>query len=164
MSCSLLATGSVLDDLVVDHLRDSGLWRNDPNDYGPGWDQLRELVRQRDGYRCQICGTPEQGRAHDVHHKLPFRLFASAAQANRLENLTTLCPTCHHRVEAAVRVRSGLAGLAYALGHLAPFFLMCDTGDLGVHSDPQLDFAEGKPAIILVRPGSRRNWLEPTAL
>jgi DEAD/DEAH box helicase domain-containing protein len=66
-----------------------------------------------------------------------------------MENLTTLCPNCHHRVEAAVRVRSGLAGLAYTLGHLAPFFLMCDTGDLGVHSDPQLAFADGKPAVVL---------------
>jgi DEAD/DEAH box helicase domain-containing protein len=139
----------VLDETVVDHLRESGLWRNDPNDYGPGWDQLRERVRQRDGYHCQICGAPEQSRAHDVHHKVPFRLFASSAQANRMDNLTTLCPTCHHRVEAAVRVRSGLAGLAYALGHLAPFFLMCDMGDLGVHNDPQLELAEGKPAIVL---------------
>jgi DEAD/DEAH box helicase domain-containing protein len=138
-----------LDDGVVDRLRESGLWRNDPNDYGPGWDRLRERVRQRDGFCCQVCGAIEQDRAHDVHHKLPFRLFASAEQANRMENLTTLCPNCHHRVEAAVRVRSGLAGLAYTLGHLAPFFLMCDTADLGVHSDPQLAFAEGKPAIVL---------------
>jgi DEAD/DEAH box helicase domain-containing protein len=139
----------VLEESVVEHLRESGLWRNDPNDYGSGWDQLRERVRQRDGFRCQICGALEQGRAHDVHHKLPFRLFASPEQANRMDNLTTLCPTCHHRVEAAVRVRSGLAGLTYALGHMAPFFLMCDMGDLGVHSDAQLDLAEGKPAIVL---------------
>ncbi len=131
-----------LEDSVVEQLRENGLWRNDPNDYGPGWDKLRERVRQRDGYCCQVCGAAEQGRAHDVHHKLPFRLFASAEQANRMDNLTTLCPNCHHRAEAAVRVRSGLAGLAYTLGHLAPFFLMCDAGDLGVHSDPQLSFAE----------------------
>jgi DEAD/DEAH box helicase domain-containing protein len=138
-----------LDEAVVEQLRESGLWRNDPNDYGPGWDKLRERVRQRDGYRCQVCGAEEQDRAHAVHHKLPFRLFASAEQANRMDNLTTLCANCHRRVEAAVRVRSGLAGLAYTLGHLAPFFLMCDTGDLGVHSDPQLAFADGKPAVVL---------------
>jgi DEAD/DEAH box helicase domain-containing protein len=138
-----------LQESVVERLREGGLWRNDPNDYGSGWDRLREQVRQRDGYRCQVCGAPEQGRAHDVHHRLPFRLFPSAEQANRMDNLTTLCPNCHHRVEAAVRVRSGLAGLAYALGHLAPFFLMCDTADLGVHSDPQLAFAEARPSIVL---------------
>lgn len=138
----------VLEDWVVNRLRESGLWRNDPNDYGPDWERLREQVRRRDGYRCQICGAPEQDRAHDVHHRLPFRLFASAEQANQMNNLVTLCANCHHRAEAAVRVRSGLAGLAYALGHLAPFLLMCDINDLGVHSDTRLAFTEGKPTVV----------------
>jgi DEAD/DEAH box helicase domain-containing protein len=48
-----------------------------------------------------------------------------------------------------VRVRSGLAGLAFTLGNLAPLFLMCDIGDLGIHSDPQSPLAAGKPAVIL---------------
>ncbi len=66
-----------------------------------------------------------------------------------LENLVTVCPECHRRVETAVRVRSGLAGLAFVLGNLAPFFLMCDPSDLGVHSDPQSPLADGQPAVIL---------------
>jgi DEAD/DEAH box helicase domain-containing protein len=70
-------------------------------------------------------------------------------QANRLENLITLCHPCHRRVETAVRVRSGLAGLAYALEHLAPLFLMCDSRDLGVSADPQAPLAEGRPAVVL---------------
>jgi DEAD/DEAH box helicase domain-containing protein len=48
-----------------------------------------------------------------------------------------------------VRVRSGLAGLAFVLGHLAPFFLMCDARDLGVHADPQSPLAEGRPSVVL---------------
>jgi len=48
-----------------------------------------------------------------------------------------------------VRVRSGLAGLAFVLIHLAPFFLMCDTRDLGVHSDPQSPLADGRPTVVL---------------
>jgi DEAD/DEAH box helicase domain-containing protein len=52
-------------------------------------------------------------------------------------------------VETSVRVRSGLAGLAFVLGHLAPFYLMCDQGDLGVHSDPSSPLAEGGPAVVL---------------
>ncbi len=121
----------------------------------PGWARLRQQVRLRDGYRCQVCGTPEQEREHDVHHKVPFRAFADASGlvnielANRPENLVTLCPNCHRRAEAAVRVRSGLAGLAFVLGHLAPFFLMCDVGDLGVHSDPQSPLADAQPAVVL---------------
>ena len=88
-------------------------------------------------------------KEHHVHHKTPFRLFDSTEQANQLSNLITLCNSCHRKVEVAVRVRSGLAGLAFTLGNLAPLFLMCDIGDLGVHSDPQSALAEGKPAVIL---------------
>ena len=134
---------------TVEALREQGVWTNDPNDYGPGWPALRNQVRVRDGYRCQICGAPERGRAHDVHHKVPFRAFASAEQANQLANLTTLCPACHRQAELAVRVRSGLAGLSFTLGHLAPLFLMCDARDVGVHSDPQSPLAEGRPAVVI---------------
>ena len=134
---------------AVDGLREQGLWSNDANQYGPGWNALRQRVRARDGYRCQVCGLPETDRAHDVHHKVPFRAFASPEQAHQLQNLVTLCPACHRRAEAAVRIRSGLAGLAFTLGHLAPLFLMCDARDLGVHADPQASLAEGAPAVVL---------------
>jgi DEAD/DEAH box helicase domain-containing protein len=134
---------------TIERLRELGLWKNDPNQYGPGWLRHRDQARARDGYRCQVCGTPEQNRAHDVHHKVPFRLFATAAQANQLENLVTVCPTCHRRIETAVRVRSGLSGLGFVLGHLAPLFLMCDARDLGVHVDPQSPMADGQPVVAL---------------
>jgi DEAD/DEAH box helicase domain-containing protein len=147
----LLTTGYWLSvsDETVGRLRESGLWRGDPNDYGPDWQALRRKVRERDGYRCQNCGARETGAEHHVHHKVPFRQFASTAQANALDNLTTLCPPCHALAETAVRVRSGLAGLAFALGHLAPLFLMCDRRDVGVHSDPRSPLTEGKPAIVI---------------
>ncbi len=134
---------------TVDQLMERRLWSAAPNQYGPGWDTLRERVRKRDGYRCQVCGLPEIGRAHDVHHKIPFRAFLSVEQANQMQNLITLCPTCHRRAETMVRIRSGLSGLAFVLGNLAPLFLMCDTGDLGVHADPQCLLAEGRPAVVL---------------
>ncbi len=121
-----------VDAATQDTLRADGMWGNDANAYGADWPHLRELVRARDDYRCQICGTPESGRAFHVHHIQPFRSFADPREANRLENLITLCPACHRRTEQNVRVRSGLAGLGYALGHLAALFLMCDPGDLGV--------------------------------
>lgn len=139
----------VLGDETVNILKDEGLWLNAPNKYGPGWAALSQMVRTRDGFRCQMCGINEKDRAHDVHHKIPFRAFASPEQANRLENLVTLCPACHKRAEAAVRVRSGLAGLSFLLVNLAPLFLMCDPRDLGVHADPQSPLADGKPAVVL---------------
>ncbi len=138
-----------LSEEIVEHLRETGAWSNDPNDYGPDWQKIRDRVRARDGYKCQVCGAPETSRQHDVHHKTPFRAFISLAEANRLENLTTLCPSCHHKVEQNVRMRSGLAGLVYVLGNLAPLFLMCDTGDLGTHIEPTENQTFGGPTIVL---------------
>ncbi len=138
-----------LDEAAVGALEASGLWRNAPNAYGPDWPRRREQARARDNYRCQACGAPEEGRAHHVHHKIPFRLFADPAEANRLENLVTLCPACHRRAEQNAYVRSGLAGLGYLLHNLAPLLLMCDPADLGRHSDPKSPLAEGRPAVLL---------------
>ena len=124
-----------LSESTIETLREAGAWTNDPNDYGPDWPRIRLAVRTRDGFRCQVCGAAESGREHDVHHKIPFKAFTSAAEANRLENLATLCQTHHHQAEQNVRIRSGLAGLSYVLSQLAPLFLMCDPSDLGVHTD-----------------------------
>ena len=138
-----------LSEATVARLRAAGVWSNDPNDYSPDWPRLRDRVRARDKYTCQVCGAVETGRQHDVHHKIPFRAFASTMEANRLENLTTLCPSCHHKVEQNVRMRSGLSGLAYVLGNLAPLFLMCDAGDLGTHVEPVESKTFGQPAIVI---------------
>lgn len=138
-----------LDQTIVDGLRREGLWKNDPNDYGPNWTRQRNLARQRDQYTCQVCGQVEKGQAHHVHHKVPFRSFSSPEQANRLENLITLCPVCHQKAEIAMRMRSGLAGLGYVLHHISPLFLMCDAGDLGVHTHPSSPLADGQPVVVL---------------
>jgi DEAD/DEAH box helicase domain-containing protein len=147
----LVTTGYwiTLSDEAVEQLRANGMWSNTPNNYGTGWGIIRLRVRERDDYRCQNCGLLEATREHDVHHKIPFRAFTSAEEANKLSNLVTLCPTCHRRVETAVRVRSGLAGLSFVLGQLAPLFLMCDTRDLGVYSDFQAALSDGHPAVVL---------------
>lgn len=110
-----------------------------PADYGPSWPQARAAALARDGHTCRQCGAPQRGgRQHDVHHIRPFREFGytlganrNDLQANTLDNLITLCPTCHHRAESARGARSALGGLAYALGNIAPLFLMCDPRDLG---------------------------------
>lgn len=144
-----------ISDEIVQSLSREGLWTNAPNDYGPQWPKIREQVRSRDGFRCQVCGRAETGRQHDVHHKIPFRMFRDGAgkvqrdQANRFDNLVTLCPECHKKAETNVRVRSGLAGLGYALANLAPLFLMCDNGDLGLHIEPAENAVFGQPSVVL---------------
>jgi DEAD/DEAH box helicase domain-containing protein len=138
-----------LSEETVSRLREGGVWTNDPNNYGPDWTRVRDRVRARDKYTCQVCGAVETNRQHDVHHKVPFRAFTSLVEANRLENLITLCPSCHRKVEQNVRMRSGLSGLAYVLGNLAPLFLMCDVGDLGTHVEPVENQNFGQPTIVL---------------
>lgn len=138
-----------LEEAAIARLRERGLWSNDPNEYGANWPAQRDAVRARDNYTCQVCGAPENGRPHDVHHKQPFRSFISFREANRIENLITLCSNCHRRAETIVRIRSGLAGLSFVLQHLAPLYLMCDPRDLGVYSDPKADFADGMPVVVV---------------
>ena len=138
-----------IDPAAVQVLEDLNLWRGAPINYGPNWNRQRNLARERDRYQCQNCGLFENGSQHHVHHKIPFRQWPSYEQANRLENLVTLCPACHKQAEGQVRMRSGLAGLSFALGQLAPLFIMCDPKDLGAHSDPQSPIEGGKPVVVL---------------
>jgi DEAD/DEAH box helicase domain-containing protein len=122
-------------------LERAGNWYDSVNDYGPNWEEQRQRVRAREGYRCKYCGAAEPpGRQHDVHHLIPFRTFGYVRgvneqylEANRLGNLILVCRACHQRLESAVRTRSGMDGLAYALTNLAPLYLMCDPQDIGVH-------------------------------
>jgi DEAD/DEAH box helicase domain-containing protein len=138
-----------LDADTVEDLQVRGLWKYEPNKYGSNWEKQKKRVRERDNHICQVCGVLERDRAHDVHHKVPFRSFASYKEANHMRNLITLCRSCHQRAETVVRIRSGLAGLAFVLSQLAPLFLMCDSGDLGVHADPHSDLADGQPTVVI---------------
>ena len=134
---------------TVTKLDAANQWRNSPNDYGSTWKNISQLVRARDQYACQVCGAKEMGKAHHVHHKIPFRMFLNPQEANRLENLVTLCPACHQRAELMVKVRSSMAGLTYSLQQIAPLFVMCDPMDLGASCDQQSSLAENQPAIVL---------------
>jgi DEAD/DEAH box helicase domain-containing protein len=134
---------------IIEKMRMIKMWTSDPNDYGPTWEKQRNLARQRDQYRCYLCGISEGIKPHHVHHKIPFRLFSDARIANELTNLVTLCQNCHHLVELNVKIRSAISGLNYALFHLAPLQVMCDENDLGSYADPMADFADKQPIILL---------------
>lgn len=127
-----------LREALAKELQEAGVLRRRA-DYGPNWPAQRDAARARDGHRCRRCGAPERdGRQHDVHHVTPFRSFGYVPGrndlyklANRLENLITLCPSCHRRAERGRGARGALSGLAYLLRNLAPLHLMCALGDLG---------------------------------
>lgn len=136
-------------DSVVSDLRNQGKWLNDQNDYGSGWQIVRELVLHRDQYRCRVCGSPENGKSHHVHHIIPFKRFIAREEANQLTNLVTLCPTCHRIAETNLHMQSGLAGIAYAIRHIAPLFIMCDPTDLEVIAESQASNQDTKPSITI---------------
>ena len=55
----------------------------------PGmYDELRNQVLRRDGWRCQACGTMSN---LEVHHKQ----FRSQSGDDSERNLITLCSQCH---------------------------------------------------------------------
>ncbi len=147
----------MLDDDTVDSLRSIGHWQPErPGDRGPNWAAQRARARERDDARCKICGAEERpGRQHDVHHVRPFHDFGwrsgendAYVEANALENLITLCVGCHRVAERALGLHGALSGLGYALAHLAPLVLMCDTADLGVTTESLAPWS-GKPTITV---------------
>lgn len=137
-----------LADSTVNQLKDRMLWQDATNDYGTGWEAIRQRVLRRDGNRCQVCGNQGLAQPLHVHHIQPFRSFTSQESANQLHNLITLCPACHRQAETSVRIRSGMAGVSYLLHNLAPLLLMCDGEDIGVHYDPNSTLGDGQPTIV----------------
>jgi 5-methylcytosine-specific restriction endonuclease McrA len=73
-------------------------WKENGDYYrGPNWHRQRSKARKRDNHECQHCGSSDSEL--DVHHIIPFREFDDYERANRLQNLITLCDSCHSNVE-----------------------------------------------------------------
>lgn len=77
-----------------------------PKQRGGNWQLQARRARQRDGFRCQVCGVTEEalGRQLDVHHRVPARTYRHASESNQLSNLVTVCPACHKRLEERGRL------------------------------------------------------------
>lgn len=76
----------------------SPVWKGGHRGYrGRGWPKLAQQIRDRDGHICRHCGKTEaeNGRALDVDHVIPWRLFSDAEAANDPDNLLSLCVSCH---------------------------------------------------------------------
>jgi hypothetical protein len=78
--------------------------------YGKDWIAQRKRALERDKYTCQMCGITkkELGKNPDVHHIIAFRRFGLERheEANKLENLLSLCSTCHTTIEAQTERRN----------------------------------------------------------
>lgn len=72
--------------------------------YGDNWDQISSKIRSRDGacVECELSNdecVEKYGCKLHVHHIKPLRTFDDPSAANKKENLISLCPACHSRVE-----------------------------------------------------------------
>jgi len=73
--------------------------------YGENWGAHRGRAIRRDDCQCVQCGMSrdqhreQTGRDLHVHHITPRSAFNDVADANRLDNLVTLCAACHADVE-----------------------------------------------------------------
>jgi len=63
----------------------------------PGMVDLRPFILRRDEYTCQKCGVLVIPQTAEVDHKRPVRRFRRPVDANRLENLQTVCKIPCHR-------------------------------------------------------------------
>lgn len=79
-------------------------WEGGEKPYGAGWhEKKREMVRERDGRECRVCGITESeqreawGRALSVHHIVKPRNVQDipGEVRNSAPNLATLCDRCH---------------------------------------------------------------------
>ena len=142
-------------DDLTEKLYDAGILLR-PNDYGPNWQAVRQKALARDNHRCRTCGAEAKpGQGLHIHHIRPFREYNyipgendNYLQANQLENLVTLCPSCHRQAEAGQQARSALGGLAYVLRNLAPLYLMCDPGDIEVVAESRSPLTQ-LPTIVV---------------
>lgn len=63
-----------------------------------GWDAIRKAALERDNRTCVICSF--SGGRLNVHHVEPFCLVLR----HDLDNLVTLCTSCHHQVHRGYQV------------------------------------------------------------
>jgi 5-methylcytosine-specific restriction endonuclease McrA len=64
----------------------------------PEYEELRQRVLRRDGWRCQFCGCR---LSLEVHHQQ----FRSQSGEDTEENLITLCANCHSVAHGTVRAK-----------------------------------------------------------
>lgn len=60
--------------------------------YNQEWKTIRRLAVERDGAKCALCGSTDRIQ---VHHIVPYRY----SHSHDLENLVTLCRSCHSKEE-----------------------------------------------------------------
>jgi len=97
------------------------MWRGGISREPYAWtfnDELKEEVRRRDGYECQLCGAPQA----ECRTRLPVHHIDYCKTNSDPVNLVALCAACNARVNAnrehwttffqAIILANGLAAFA----------------------------------------------------
>lgn len=74
--------------------------------FGSGWRSIAAAVRDRDNHTCRDCGRvwADGMQRFCVHHLTARRHYdKDLSEANVMENLVTLCRSCHMRREQAIQ-------------------------------------------------------------
>ncbi|MCD4820123.1 MAG: DEAD/DEAH box helicase [Candidatus Cloacimonetes bacterium] len=137
-----------INEKIIDELIEKNYLFEKNQNYGNNWKKTAKQAKERDQYCCQICGKRENEKMFHVHHINPLKNYTDLHKANKLENLITLCPSCHKHAEKNLYIQNCFAGFAYLLGHIAPFFIMCDRADIRVNSNISGNIARGKQGVI----------------
>jgi len=73
-------------------------WKGGRTKYrGANWHKQRKKALERDNYKCQVCGVLQEdmNRELTIHHIIPYH----EGGTNDLENLITVCMSCHFTIE-----------------------------------------------------------------
>jgi DNA-binding CsgD family transcriptional regulator len=92
--------------------KDHWKWDGGSVRYGNGWNKTkRERVRELDGHECVNCGLCKEKhqKQYDsnlhVHHLIKARSFDDDKKRNAVNNLVTLCASCHRKWEQMSKMR-----------------------------------------------------------
>jgi 5-methylcytosine-specific restriction endonuclease McrA len=85
--------------LTISPLRRRRVGKRKQN-YGRDWRARATAIRARDGNKCRVCGkAAADGERFPIDHIIPLRI----SHCHDLDNLITLCPSCHFAKNGAER-------------------------------------------------------------
>jgi RNA-directed DNA polymerase len=86
---------TVQEKIEREELPDDNPWPGFEN--RPGLADTKRKAQERDNWMCRICKKAVTPETCEVDHAIPYRSYKRPVDANRLENLWTLCIPCHRR-------------------------------------------------------------------
>ena len=84
--------------VIKDWRENNGIGGNAKKRLNYSYRQWRKKVLERDGYKCQKCGSTEK---LNVHHIKSFAEFPD--EREKIENGITLCEKCHRKLHGLVK-------------------------------------------------------------